>query len=294
MKRLFLVILVFILCSCLGCRNKTELEKLYEEVDHILPYYECIGIENPIFFHKQEIDKFAYEEIVGFFEVDFISHVTGKMSGRNIILAYEFENKNDAMTAFNNYFALEYPEMYVVIDNMIFIDFFPTYMWLDEEYQISDNYILSRTGTTLLYCYDKDNLIIPPHITEIAGSCCFGSYFENISFNDNLRTIRISAFFGSENLKSLIFNDGLEYIGRISFYNCCSLTNVVIPKSVKYIGSQAFNFGNIYCESESRPSGWKKDFAVSGAKVYWSGEWQYDDQGNPYSLVSDEGNDSQI
>ena len=46
----------------------------------------------------------------------------------------------------------------------------------------------------------------------------------------------------------------------------------------------AFSNGNIFCEVSSKPDEWDKDFAVQNAKVYWAGEWEYNEDGIPVAI----------
>lgn len=114
------------------------------------------------------------------------------------------------------------------------------------------------------------SLVVNPNIKELI---C----------NKELKYIGHTAFIGNSNLKRIIFNDGLECIGRRAFIEC-QLDYVIIPESVIDIDTEAFNSGNIFCESESKPVGWDKDWAIKDAKVYWKGEWEYNSEGIPVPI----------
>lgn len=109
-------------------------------------------------------------------------------------------------------------------------------------------------------------------------------YLEYVVCNENLKYIGGAALAGTVNLKKIQLNSKLEYIGSEAFYNS-GLEYIVIPKSVKEIGNETFNKCNVFCEVESKPSGWADDFITGDAKVYYKGEWEYNEEGIPVPLV---------
>ena len=61
-------------------------------------------------------------------------------------------------------------------------------------------------------------------------------------------------------------------ISDSAFYGCSSLTRIVIPDSVTSIGYAAFDDCTsltIYCEAESKPSGWDSYWNSSKRPVVW-------------------------
>ncbi len=81
-----------------------------------------------------------------------------------------------------------------------------------------------------------------------------------------------SAFLRCNFLKSIVIPDSVTSIGNSSFVYCDSLTSIVIPDSVTSIGDFAFaecDFLTIYCEAESKPSGWDEFWNYSGRPVVW-------------------------
>ena len=64
----------------------------------------------------------------------------------------------------------------------------------------------------------------------------------------------------------------LTSICNYAFYNCSSLTSIEIPSSITSIGSNAFEGCSsltIYCEAESKPSGWDS-YWYTGRPVVWN------------------------
>ena len=76
---------------------------------------------------------------------------------------------------------------------------------------------------------------------------------------DTATKINPYAFRYCDSLTSVTIGDSVTSIGNGAFYDCDSLTSVIIPDSVTSIGVSAFSYCDsltIYCEAESKPSGW--------------------------------------
>ena len=112
-------------------------------------------------------------------------------------------------------------------------------------------------------------------------------FLNEIICNDELKTIGYAAFAGCSNLSRVKFNGSLQIIEDKAFQNC-DFDFIVIPKSVQKIGEEVFTSGNIFCEAESKPEGWHDGFYTGTAKVYYKGQWDYDNEGNPYVVNIDE------
>ena len=117
-----------------------------------------------------------------------------------------------------------------------------------------------------------------------ASSCRKMENLEYFEANSKLKTIGNRALSENTKLKTVILNEGLEYIGDWAFDECPSLEYVVIPKSVIDIGYLAFTSGILYIEAESKPGKWDKFFYGGTAKVYWAGEWEYNEEGIPVPI----------
>jgi len=119
------------------------------------------------------------------------------------------------------------------------------------------------------YSYGKEEIIIPS------------------SYNGKkITSIDSNGFSGMKSLKSVRFadNSNITSIGKNAFNSCSSLKYVVIPDNIISIDSYAFNQCSeelmIYCEAESKPSGYytnsynDSDWYGSADKIWW-GTYDY-------------------
>ena len=130
----------------------------------------------------------------------------------------------------------------------------------------------------------KGELKILPSVKTISSSAYKDSKITSLICNEGLEKIEYAAFSNNYSLSSITLNQGLKYIGDYAFSECEKLEWVVIPKSVTHMGWYVFTYGNIFCEVESKPKGWDKDFAYDDARVYYKGEWKYDENNIPYVI----------
>ena len=119
-------------------------------------------------------------------------------------------------------------------------------------YRKIDGNLYSTNGKTLVKFRDSEaeTFTIPKGVTSIGDS----------------------AFKWCNNLTSVIIGDGVISIGEFAFYNCISLTSVEISDGVTSIGNKAFAHCSgltIYCEADSKPSGWDNDWNYSNRPVVW-------------------------
>ena len=113
----------------------------------------------------------------------------------------------------------------------------------NENYQIQDQAIYSKDGTTLAACPVSGNITIPSTVTRIADYAFY--------YNENLTSIVIpqsvaelgeGAFGHCTQLSKVAFEgDGITSIGNFCFKDNSSLFVLRIPASVKAIGARAFD-----------------------------------------------------
>ena len=92
------------------------------------------------------------------------------------------------------------------------------------------------------------------------------------SIPDSVTSISDYAFYGCRSLTSIEIPNSVTSIDDYAFSYCTSLTSIEIPDSVTYIGSSAFKDCTsltIYCEVESKPSGWISYWNPDNRPVVW-------------------------
>ncbi len=113
-----------------------------------------------------------------------------------------------------------------------------------ENYSSVDGVLYNADQTTLIkYPQAKDDksFEFPGTVQNIAeGAFKNVTALEDITFNENLKTIPKNTFTGSTGLKSVVFKEGLESIEASAFEGCTALENIAIPNSVASIGTAAF------------------------------------------------------
>ena len=116
-------------------------------------------------------------------------------------------------------------------------------------------------------CKSLGNILIPKSVVSIEENAFRQCGVDEITFENDiiLERIGVGAFDLSKNLKY-----------------------IVIPKGVKRISYSAFSvFDVIYCEdvdTNDWSDGWNS-YGTAEIPVYWAGEWEYDDDGNPVPLI---------
>lgn len=140
-------------------------------------------------------------------------------------------------------------------------------------------------NSTFYNCRSLEEVVLNEGLKEI-GDYAFASCtsLTKINIPSSVKKIHRDAFKGCSALEYIIIPNGVEEIDKNAFLRCSSLEYVVIPNSVLKINNWVFDYGNIYCEVDKKPEGWENHFAYKSAKVYWAGEWEYDDNGVPHPI----------
>ena len=124
-------------------------------------------------------------------------------------------------------------------------------------------------------CYKLKSIEIPNGVTRIGYSAFEScSSLESITIPNSVKSIGGEAFSHCYKLKRIEIPNSVISIGDWAFSSCDSLTSIKIPNGVTSIGEYAFwdciRLTDIYCQVESRPSGWSVDWNYKcPATVHW-------------------------
>lgn len=139
--------------------------------------------------------------------------------------------------------------------------------WTDDVLYIGNHLLEAKDSISGKYTI-KDGTV---GITGYAFYNC--SNLTGIIIPDSVVTIGEWAFNGCHNLANVSIGNGVTSIGSEAFGTYQgAMKGIIIPDSVTTIGFEAFDYSNnftIYCEAESRPSGWNEAWANSYIPVVW-------------------------
>lgn len=175
------------------------------------------------------------------------------------------------------------------------------------------NSVRSIGNSAFSGCSALVSIIIPSNVEAIEYST-FNSCtsLTSITLPDGLKAIGSSAFYGCNLLEDLTLPEGLESIGQTIIYGCHGLKKLVVPGSVTKISAYAFsqcvnleavifkdgvsgvdydilngsNNLKVYCEATSLPESWSTGWNTWHLPVYWSGQWEFDAEGNPVPILN--------
>ena len=307
MKKFLIIVLFFMsfLCSCsigkedyydLSEINSITYRKAYPEYERLHNLY----YKRQIFFEvieyrlytKESLDIEDYKEVVELYGVEFEKLLQ--------IAMYQYdENRNKEVKVYNEFFQFSsskeakkvYDDMfydskeYILEKNLIYIDCYAAKILLGKKMVQRFDFVLDENLENLYSGIDcKGELKILPGVKTISRSAFKDFKITSLICNEGLEKIEHAAFTNNYSLSSITLNQGLKYIGDYAFSECEKLEWVVIPESVTHMGWYVFTYGNIFCEVESKPKGWDKDFAYDDARVYYKGEWKYDENNIPYVI----------
>ena len=145
------------------------------------------------------------------------------------------------------------------------------------------NSVTSIGFSAFALCTSLVDIVIPGSVT-IIDSHVFSSCFSlrTVVISDGVTSVESRAFDSCTSLRSIIIPESVTNIGDMAFYSCESLSSIVIPKSVTNIGKYTFGdckyddcpYLTIYCEAESKPSGWEDHWNYTNRPVVWGYEYQ--------------------
>ena len=109
-------------------------------------------------------------------------------------------------------------------------------------YHIAGNCLIETATKTLIAGYQNSVIPTDGSVTSI-GDCAFygRNNLTSIVIPDSVTSIGNSAFSNCSRLKSIVIPDSVTSIGEWAFHRCDSLTSIAIPDSVMSIGKWAFS-----------------------------------------------------
>ncbi len=143
-------------------------------------------------------------------------------------------------------------------------------VWDYKNNKIADDgyeYKIKKNGIN----YAVNNSTAKVVLGKVSGKVVIPSSITHNSKTYPVTQIGDSAFRNCD-LISIEIPKTLTSIGSMVFYNCYKLTNITIPDSVMSIDDSAFEWCDklvIYCEADSKPNGWSRDWNSLNRPVIW-------------------------
>lgn len=237
-----------------------------------------------LFLNKETLSSLSYQKHLSYYKmVKFKEVVILQLSNNRGFYPLVFKGSfNEFVNNFKSNTYIDYYEY----NGYVFRDYYFIHEWIYDFVIISNTYIASSDGKILHFVNMnsiKNNSVILPSGFELISGFGFANCNKEIRYlecNPELKRLGGACFFQTD-LEAIKLNDGLEEIGASAFAKCKNLKQIIIPISVQQIGRYTFTDTIVYCEAESKPSGWHENFAVENAKVYYANEWHYDSNGKP-------------
>ncbi len=284
------LLLMFSLAGCTQADNLVHLETFYDKFKE-----DCFLYEYSIY--NADFDALN-KEICQLANVEKGSPMYNDLLNRDgvapdtviyaidsyFVFAQEYSSVRKAKKAWNRYYKEnDFYGMYVLYKNIIATTF-SVYDWLidyPKELLETGEIVMNES---ILYLAPQNlgsEYVIPSQIETVTREFLpSGNTVSKVDLN-KVKYIEVFAFWG-ERISEVAFGSSTLSIGACAFIDCANLKTVVIPENVKFIGYGSFSSGTIYVEGyKQKPDAWSEQFAAGDAKVYWAGEWHYDDNGNP-------------
>ena len=286
-KMLFLLICFIIIFFSTACENKKmDLFKLKElngwKTEEVYKWffnvkYEWSSLDGSRYCHPDFYFKYAI-----FYGEDLIG--------------YEFETEEEAKAVTQYYSSTS--DFLCRKGKYAFLPKLASFVFFYDEEEIlgsrDEGYWIEEDGEKTLLLIGKNHPVINRVITidgyerisQLVLAGTFKNNFKKVVIGDSVRVLYYGSITGKK-FDEIVFSKNLKEIhgGFTSENNTTFKT--IIPKTIEFVGKYTFAGGSIYCEQESKPKNWDSEFAVDNAKVYWAGEWEYDNYGIPRPIEKD-------
>ena len=256
-KRVLLCCFIgILLSSCNLFIEDTKLRQLYREnhavLDEIYKKFDP-RFKETVIYNKVEARPAKLLDIVVYFK-----NISGILINDQFFPhLFEFDSEEEAFSAAQS-ISEEVHINCLQNEKIAYYDSFESNVILGN-YKHNEEFVLTADGNSLLCINSNKSKVYLPDIYEVKTSGMINNYIQEIVCNDSVKIINSFAFTYYQNL----------------YY-------FVVPESVEYIGYCALACPIIYCEAESKPEGWDENFAAEGAKIYYKGEWEYNEFGKPF------------
>ena len=135
-------------------------------------------------------------------------------------------------------------------------------VWRCKENEVADDGYIYTMINGLRYALKDGKATVAKQPSDItAADIPTEVSYKGISYPATM--IDGSAFSGCQALSRVTIPSSIKTIGGHAFHSCTALSEVVIPASVTVVGEELFNDSGIktvYCEAQSIPGGWHKDW----------------------------------
>lgn len=134
------------------------------------------------------------------------------------------------------------------------------------------NGVLSLGWYAFGNCSSLLSVTLPDTLKTIGGVAFQNCPFTSITIPDSVTEIGDSAFIGCNLLKSIALGRAVTIVGESVFAQCSALLTAFIPISVTTMGYNVFHSCTsvtIYCEAQSKPSGWNANWNPYNRPVVW-------------------------
>ena len=131
-------------------------------------------------------------------------------------------------------------------------------------------------------CRSLISIVIPEGVTKIEENTFWACRsLEKVTLPSTITEIGDQAFWSCDKLWEINIPRSVTKIDQAAFLGCHVLSEVFIPASVQTIGAQALEIRNdyydvagygkatIYCEAQSKPTGWNDNWTTSEVEVIW-------------------------
>ena len=128
-------------------------------------------------------------------------------------------------------------------------------------------------------CAGIVEITVPNSVVSMAAhafTCCYGLKTVIFEENSKLEILAANVFAHDYHLQNIILPRSIRSIENNVFEGCAELPRIILPIEIETVGENAFTGClslTIYCEAESKPSGWHEAWNPDPCDVVWDYEY---------------------